>query len=42
MEFGISPELLWLLAPSSVPAHEERPEDEATAQKEEGTVVSHV
>lgn len=41
MEFGVSPELLLLLTPSSVPAHEEHPEDEATAQKEEGTVFSY-
>lgn len=37
MEFGVSPELLLLLTPSS----EEHPEDEVTAQKEEGTVVSY-
>lgn len=41
MEFGVSPELFLLLAPSSVPAHEEHPEDQGTAQKEEGTVVGY-
>lgn len=41
MELGVSPELLLLLTPGLVPAHEEHPEDEVTAQKEEGTVVSY-